>query len=481
MTIHVREWVQDEWVTGNVGRYAQRGDFGDLRGLAPSHNRHRLERAPKWADHLEHSGLVDVRGMFYDEINDRYVLVGTKSANSRLASGYFNAAWSFAGPYELVTTIDDLGGVSMQNLRYWDDALWAIGDDQNVYRGTNYLTTLSSFDAGGDAQILVPCGGRMYMITNTGAIERQDDAGTAFEAYLAPVVDYTPIFATPYKGYLLVVGMHYDGRLSIYRVSLPIATYLQEIATILTPQVNVLDAGCQFIVHEDVLYFTPGPIDGVPGSGEHTVELWQFDGTRLSKVCEFVETAEVSDGTAGLLTWHDKLIYYVMHDDDVRFRVYAGGTFTRYVPSSGIVDTTELSINSIAASLNDAIIVTSNDLQDNEGIQYAIGQQRYSDVWFDTCWLDFGHPGKLKRLESINVLVDGSDEDFNVVIKYHTDDEGSSTWHTAYNAGGTAICQVTNLGVEFTRLQVRVELVDGSEENLDVGIEAISVIYTVDD
>jgi hypothetical protein len=477
MTLYVREWVQNEWTTGAVNRYAYRGDFNDMHGLAPSFNGRRLERGPDWSNHVEHADFIDVRGMFYDETNERYVLVGTKESNSQLSTGYFNSSWTFNPPDEIVAALDDIGGASMQNVSYFDGALWVIGDNLDVYRGTDYTAACASFYATSDAHILVPYGGRMYMITNLGHIYRQDDAGTAFESYFNPVADYTPLYAAPFKGYLLIVGLHADARISIYRLSIPSATHLHEMAYFCGPTKYILDTGSSFAIHADALFFTLGPNDGVPASGEHTAEVFYFDGSKLQKFCDFVETVEVGSGTAGLLTWEDKLIYYVMTGSDARFRAMTGRTFTRYAPAA--MEFTNLNIASVAESINEAMIVTAHDAEDDQGIHYATKENRFDGHW-DTAWLDFGHPGKTKRLETLTVLMDDAAANYEVFIHYRIDDE--SSWTTSVDAAdGSKIVQATSIGVDFTLLQVRVEIDDSTGNDLDIGIEALSVIYTVDE
>ncbi len=477
MTVHVREWVQDEWITAAVNRYTFRGDFNDMHGLAPSFNRRRLERGPDWSNHVEHADFIDVRGMFYDEANNRFVLIGTKTSNGQLSTGYFNSSWTFNAPDEIVATLDDLGGASMQNVRYFDGALWVIGDDGDVYRGTDYTAACGNFYGTGDAHIITPYGGRMYMITTTGHVYRQDDAGTAFESYFNPVADYTPLFAAPFKGYLLIVGIQDDARVSIYRLSIPSATHLHEMAGFCGPTKYILDTGSAFAIHNDALYFTMGPNDGIPASGEHTAEVFYFDGSKLQKLCDFTESVEVGSGTAGLLTWEDKLIYYVMTGSDARFRALTGRTFTRYAPAA--MEFTNLNIASIAESLNEAMIVTAHDAEDDQGIHYATKENRF-DGWWDTAWLDFGHPGKSKRLEIITVLLDDYAANYEISIYYRLDD--ASSWTKIVDSDDSSkIVQASSIGKDFTLLQVRTEIDDSTGNDLDIGIEALSVIYSIDE
>jgi hypothetical protein len=471
MPVKLREFVQDEWLTSGITRYARSGDFEDLSALAPNYNQRKLRRGPGWSSLQEHSALVNVQGMFFDAENQRYVVIGKASGSSTLQSGYFNAAWSFSGPYSIKSDRTTLGGRSMQNLAYYAGRLYLIDGTYNyVYRHTGYTSDMGSawWDDSQTASILVPFGARLYMLTSAGEIWRINDGGSALESYLAPTEDFTPLYATPFKGYLLVVAHHDDGRLSLYRVSIPTATYFQELATIYNARVNLLDAGSLFAVHDDTLYFSPGPQDS---SGEHTVEIFTYDGTVLEKHCEFTVDTAVGSGTAGFLTWQSKLIYYVLTESSPRFYALTGKHFTSYVPAS--LDFSSLTTLPIAKGLNDAILVTAHET--SQGIYYATFDTR-QDGHLITSRMDFGHPGRQKRLERLTAIVDGAVSSFDVRIKYRTDD--TTDWTTLIGEDNTRTITSGGIGVDFYTLQVRIELDDDTGNHEDIAIEAISIIYT---
>ena len=181
MAVIAKEWIQREWIQSQVGLYHNRGDFYNLSGLSPDIIREALKRSPAWSAHLPHTGLTAVKGMFYDENRDRYVLLGTNAA-SHLASTYFSSAWSHvASTYELSAATSGLTGLSMRNVVYFGGYLYVIGANSHVYRGASYTSGLTDFYATADAVCLAPLGGRMYMASTYGKIWRLNDANTAFE------------------------------------------------------------------------------------------------------------------------------------------------------------------------------------------------------------------------------------------------------------------------------------------------------------
>jgi hypothetical protein len=473
MPVNVKEFVQTQWLTAGINRYAKNGDFSNLSALAPNHTKRRLKRGPDWSALKEHTGLVNIEGMFYDKDNERYVIIGKASGSSTIQSGYFDSSWTFNGPYTLLSGYTSLGGYSMQNIAYYGGYLYLIESTyEYVFRSSGYTSGmgLAWWDYSTDARILVPFGARMYMLTSKGVVWRLNDTATAFESYLDPAEDFEPVYATPFKGYLLVVALHTDGRFSLYRVNIPTATYFHELATIYNARVNMPDAGLMFAVHEDTFYFSPGPQDG---TGEHTLEVFAYDGTVLRKFCEFTVDVAVGTGTAGFLNWQNKLIYYVMTGSTARFYALTGDNFTSYAPATMTFGS--LSINPIAKGLNDAILVTAHNATPTQGIYYAT-LDTLQDGYVETARMDFDHPGRQKRLERLTVITDAAAADFDVIIKYRTDDNAS--WTTAKTQDSTQIVSVGSLGVDFYTLQVRIELDDDTGNNEDIAIEALSVIYT---
>jgi hypothetical protein len=130
-----------------------------------------------------------------------------------------------------------------------------------------------------------------------------------------------------------------------------------------------------------------------------------------------------------------------------------------------------------AMSIGAELVVQNN----NSGTRtfYRAGAAGYADGHLVTSRLDFAHPGKVKRLERLTAILDGAADGFKCILKYRTDD--SSTWTTALTQNNSRRASVGDLGITFYTLQLRIELDDDTGNNEDIGLQGLSVIYTVDD
>ncbi len=466
MPTRVKEFTQRDWKQPGVDLYRDTGDFYELSGLRPDFARRRLMRGPGWSSHITHTGLTNIRAMLHDEANDRRYIIGTNSSNY-LAQGYYNAAWTFTGPTQLTTATATTGGRTTQNVVYFGGTLWVIASNGDVLTGS--LTSLSTtFYSATNAVIIVPVAGRMFMLDENGDIFRQNDAGTAFESHFAPVEEYSPLYAAPFRGSLIVVGKLNDGRIKIYRLHLPQASDMYEVGEI-PPESPNAPGGCSFAVYDDHLYLTPGP-HPIP-NGTNATDVYRFNGSQIEKVARIEDTA-LSPAVSGFLVWRGELVFYeLLSTTTPDFRMLHGQQFVSFAPGTSI----SLSgITPMAEVVGGEMIVTGVD-NTTQGLHRA-GIADFQDGYLVTSRYDFGSPHKQKRLEAITVDLDGKATNFNIIIKYRTDD--TTSWTTATTATNTRRAHIGSLGVSFYTLQVRVDLDDNSGNDYDIRINALTITYT---
>jgi hypothetical protein len=475
MAVTVKEWIQREWIQSQVDLYHNRGDFYNLSGLSPNVIRETLKRSPAWSSHLTHSGLTAVKAMFYDENNDRYVLLGTNAA-SHLASTYFSSTWVAKGTiYELSAATSGPGGLSMRNALYFGGYVYVIGADSHVYRGASYTAGLADFYATADAVCLAALGGRVYMAATYGKIWRLNDANDALETHYDSIANFYPLFMTPFRNYLLVVGKQYDGSIHIYHLSQSISGanpgILSETAALPAASADYPTYGSLFAVHEDKLYFSPGRYANPDGT--KVIDIYSFNGSQIERVAR-VPDSVASPGAAGLIAWRGELLFYAPSGTGTQnYKMLVGDQFVDAIP--GTINVTGLS--AIAANLGGELITVGLDGSSNEGIHHA-GGAALQDGHLVTARLDMDHPGLQKRLSRITVLLDGAATDFKVVIKYRTDD--NTTWTTATTGNNTRRAVASDIATHFYTLQLRIELDDDTGAgNQDIRILAVSVTYSI--
>lgn len=470
MTVRQREWVQREWTQPDVDLYRERGDFYSLSALYPDFKGRLLKRAPAWSALVAHAGLTSVRGLFLDEIQTRYVLLGKNAAN-HLSSLYFSSVWVASGVTELTDTSALLGGLSMHNHAYFGGKLYVIVENSDVYRVNGYSAVMAQFYNGADAHLLAAYGGRLYMINADGHIYQLNDAGDAFASYLDPVADYTPQWAGPFRGYLCVVGEQTDGRVGIYRVSIPSVTVFHESGFLPPISPTWTAHGSLYALHDDQLYFSPGPY--TDASGVNVTQFFTWNGSRVERLTELRDTATAD--TIGLTTWRGELIYYELADGVAQaFKVLVGDHFVDFAPLAVGGNLTKL-----CAGLGTELVVTGKPAA-TQGIYHLPTSGSLQDGYLITSRLDMDRPGRQKRLLRLTVLLDGAAADFDVIIKYRTDD--TTAWTTAVTSDDTRRATVDiDTAVTFYTIQLRIDLDDDTGNDEDIRISAVSVVYSVSD
>ena len=476
----ITEWNQYQWTQPNVELYQNAGDFYSAEGLILREDE-LLRRGPAWSGHVDlASGIQNIEGGFWNEDSNQFVFIGEDDAAtpSDIVICYFTSVWTVPTVHVVSTATAGLGGKNMQNVQYWGGDLWLIGANRHVYRGNNYTSgTLTDFDADGNAIILFPAGDRMYVVRDNGTVERLNDADNAFEAHYDPIASLDIVYATAFRGYILLAGRGDDGTLSLYRLpdrSNNAPTTLPTLST-LHGTGDYPTKGRLFTIHNDELYFSPGRIRTLGGSvTRYWIGIYRFTGSHIEFVTRLLNIP-FNPETVGLLTWQDQLVYYALNqgDSDPQIKLMLGNAWIDFDPLS--VDE-ENNYSPWIGTLNGHLVTSAHDDTNGEGVHYA-GRGTLADGHIVTSRLHFDSPGREKRLEQITVILDGAATDFKIVVKYRVDD--ATSWTTATTGNNTRIVRATSIGASFYTLQIHIDLDDDSGGNKDIRIAAINAIITV--
>jgi hypothetical protein len=471
MTIQTKEWIQREWTTAGVNLFREKGDFDTLDTLMPSFNDRQLKRVPGWSAYAAVTTAADIHHIFLDEATGNVVYIGED--NNILH------AYSGGNDYQLTTAVSDLGGLHTLNVLNWGGHLYAIGSDKDVYRSTDYTAAMSNFYGSGDAIALAAHGDRVYLATDSGEILRLNDADNAFESFYDPLDTIDILYLTSFRGYLLIAAMSGDSTLVFYRLT--DSATLHTIAQM--PSVSGKGNGgwgVLFTPYDDKLYFSPGRVQRP--SGNYRYDIYAYNGTWIDLVAKTPPIPTASTGS-GLLVWEDRLIFYelVRPGDKCNqvLRLLVGDYFT---PMTTIETSATTIAQVVIASLAGEIYVTA-DVQGSSVGQHILQKNAATDLddgYLETSYLDMSHPGTIKQLNRITVILDGEASNFDVILKYMTDDD--TAWTTAATKDDTRRAShsfTVATAVDFYILKLRIDLDDDTGSNRDFRIDAVSVNYTI--
>ena len=217
MTVKVKEFVIHDFTRAQADLHKDTGDFLNIVGLLPATDTPgRLKRAPAWSSIIEWpSSMTDVEGIFYDYANGIFVFIGQDSSNQLASANCSCSNWSMSGPDVLVAARSGLGGLPGRNVCYFDDTLYLIADDDQIYSGADYSAALASFDTD-SFNILTAHADRFYAVNQNGSIERLNDACNALEAHWTANCDEMDIqYLTGYRGYLYAVAINSVGNYQV--------------------------------------------------------------------------------------------------------------------------------------------------------------------------------------------------------------------------------------------------------------------------
>jgi hypothetical protein len=482
MPVAVRTWTQRHFTRPGIDldrpADSAREDPNacwELSCLAPDPVTCTLRRGPAWtAAAALPAGIGDIAGAFLDTTNGRYCFIGEDGGDMKLIYTDHNfTAWQ--GPYTLLSGVT-LGGLTGRNVSLWGGTLWVIGHNGNVYRNATYTGALgAAFYAADNIDILSPMNDRMFAASTTGDIKRLLSDGSAFGDYHTPAVDLLPLFLGPFRQYMTVVNRGHDDQVNVFRLPDYAAHGLHQLGHLPTPA-HYADYGCPVANWDDKLWFVTGQ-QGLPAS-LHRLDLYTFNGHEISLAASMDRVDALDDPTiAGLLVWNNRLVFYDLDGTGYTghaFKTLVGGTFVSYAPLASVGGGGAMV--PFATALGDYLLVT--DKTDTaQRIHYA-NREKLQDGTLITSRLDMGQAGRLKRLDRIAVVLDGAASGFKVVVKYRVDD--TAAWTTATTGDNTNLVLATDLGVEFYLLQIRVDLDDDTGGHQDIGLEALSLTYTID-
>ena len=473
MPIAVKEWVQDAWLRPGVELWRKNGDFLEVSNLIPTRDGLQLVRTPAWSAQVrtDTNGLTDVRGAFFDADNDRIVLVGADGSGD-LASAYLSSAWSLSSNTTLNSTPTNLGGCSMRNVAWFGGVLYAVGSNGKLYSGSSYTGALTSFNANTWHHSLAPIDERLYSCSVAGRIDMTNYDNSSLTVYDAPINDLgTPMFFSGYRGYGLLITQDAEGLIRCIRVPLDASTkYFQELTTL--HEYGVLpDYGSLACFHDDEIYFSPGYYTRM--GSENALNVYAFNGSYARHVAEIRHDPNTGGSgfptAAGLLSWRGELLYYAMEGTAQIFKVLRGERFAEFATLSATA-----SAQPFAAVVGGHLIATADDT--NEGIHY-LQDTAADDGYVITPRLDMGSPGREKRLSRIAVLLSDAATSFGCKVEYRVND--TAAWTSGGTDSNTQRAEVSDLGVSFYTLQVKVTLDDDTGSNEDIRIDALSVIYSI--
>ena len=471
MTVKLKRHYLNTWLSAKKENYLAEGDFYQMTGLYPTLDRRELIRAPDFSAHKPHSGLTDVEGMFYDAVNDRYVLIG-QDGSSQLACTYFSAAWSAWGSSQVLDAgVATLDGYSMRNFFFSHGYLYFLSDADHM-RTDNYATTAGTDWHGLDAELTCTLGGRIYSVQDDGKFLRQTTAGGAMEThYDTPCGFDRHIWCGGLKDDLLIVSAMDDGSLRVFRIpayALTSVRKLDDMAVLYCGSTDYPSVGNPFCIHDNDLYMLSGDLDNPDGTA--TRDLLVYTGYRIERV------ARISDGTAspssvGLLTWRGELIYYEFTSTTATFKMLVGNDFIDFAEPSSYT----AAPNPLAASLNGNIVFTGEE-SSTEGVYY-LGENALQDGNVETSWLDGGLPGVKKRLINLSMHIKDGTSTTVKTLSYKLDDDSAYT-QAATETDATEKLEATSLGLEFYRLRIKAAIAETST-TADVRLRGISYTYAV--
>jgi len=465
--------------------YRNPGDLYSLTALLPDEHG-LLKRMDAWSSPVDlGTGIVKIRGGFWDDANNRYVILGQDTTPAtKLVLTYFSSSWVIKGTvYDVTAATTGLGGKDQMNVAYWGGDLYVIGADSKVYRGSDYTAGLAAFYATADAWLLFATGDRMYMVTTSGLVYTLNDADSAFVLHYQPTGAMDIQYATPFRGYLLLFARGDDGTMSIHRLpdaATDVPKAMQELAHV-PGSGDLPDYGLLFTNHQDKVYFSPGRLPRFDSNRD--IPIYSFNGSQITRAAIVTATAVAASEAVGLASWQDNLLFYALDTGgDQVLKVMVGDGWAdlptvspavtaSYVPWIGVMGTSE-------------IAMSGNDAGAGEGVYHVGGTHEVAntdlaDGTLITAWMDMGFPGKEKYLNSITVLLTAANANVEPEVYYRVN--GATDWTTATTTANVTRANAENLKTSFFTLQVRVIIDDNNAtaSKQDIRIDTMSVRYSI--
>jgi hypothetical protein len=485
--INLKEWIQEEWLRPRVRLFDRPGDFDNLWGMYPDGTGRCLRRSPGWSAHIGWPADFDrCEDTFYDRYLDIYLFVGRKISTHTLAIASYNNEWGFQLLMNQGVTVGSpvLSGAHGRCIAHLGEDLYYLSGS-NLYRAHPWAepATLLMEDPP-YIYLLAHYGGYLYAADSSGIIYRIADDLSAMNVEYTPPTRMYCAFMGAFNQYILLVAKGDDGHLQLFRLADLDPAMLHQLdtapsSTATTPSVDSWTWGNPFTLCDDKLYF----LSGFSRDGRGTrCSLMAFNGSGIDVVTEIRDLPALENmESAGLLAWHDRVVFYILRNDTtthiVRLLVGSGTSrepradFIDFMPTTAVAGAARTALYSLANNL----VLTAEDGFGNEGFHRPSGFQ--NQCYYQSSWLHFGQPGRRKNLHALIALISDDVPDFDVSIYYRTD--YAANWTLATAADDTRRVAAENLATEFYLLQIRVLFDDNTSENQDVTLDSISALYSI--
>jgi hypothetical protein len=484
MTIQRKTWTQRRWTKPGIDLLVATADpgaepnaFYDSYALAPDPYTGVLKRAPAWTEAAAlPAGFTQIDGAFFDEAGNTHCVIGRAGTPTALSLVYSDTGYTtWNATIRTLVAGHTLDGKPGRNVSFWGNMLWLIDDAKDVYRGPSYVAALTKFYDGGFADILCPMNDRMFCATTTGTIMRVLTDDSAFSDYHDPTGPLKVQFLAPFRQYLTVVTAGNDDTLNIFRLPDYAAHGLHQLARIPHPGYRTNTANA-FALYDDQIWLLSG--DQAQPASLYDIDVYAFNGSETRRAARIrSQPAAGTVASRGFLVWNNRLIFYDLDNAGVAghtFKIHVGEGFVDYCPLAGVGGGGTRTCRAFA--MGDYLIVTAySGAADHV---YYCRRDKLTDGYLITSRLDMGKPGQLKRLNTITVILDGETANFDVIVKYRLDN--APDWTTAITQDDNRIVKTADLKTNFYLLQIRVDLDDDTGANQDIGIQAISVDYSID-
>jgi hypothetical protein len=487
MVLKRKQWKQEHWTRPGAQLHRASGDYHDTEGFLLAPTQDRLTRTPGWSSHVAFpAGIVNVQAITYDRANNRIIAIGADddTTPTKVVCCYFDSDWAASSVSDLLTGgPTGLGGRYLQNTVWFGGYLYIIDNNGDVHRGTDYTTTLSSFYTSSDAQIIVALEDRLYLITDTGTIYRLNDADTAFEAYLTPTASLSILFAAPFTQYLALLARRTDSTLDLYRLYPSYTPSLDHLLPI-PATAKFPTHALPWAIHHGALLLSTGQYT-TPDSSR-TYPLFKFNGqtlqlighapTTIGTVSRWTVNSSAIGGpayigtttpteTLTLFTWRTYTLLASIAGANIQIRAQAENQNFITFPTPEIPTPTS-SFLPLCTVAGDDLIFIGIDADDNEGLYHTEPDTYHSPATFTTAPLDFGAPGRQKRINRLTAVLSAAHADVTITLAYRIDD--TTSWTTATSTSNARRVSIDLNDVQAYTIQVRLTLTDTGDHTINL-------------
>ena len=474
--VAIKETVLNHFDNGGYAYPIKPGQFETANGLHFDNGRPIV--TPAWSTAAtitigEDNYLDHVYGAFANPLSTQPVVwLGREGNNFTAVYGYPSGT-----PYTTHTIIsnDYISGQMGQNFIFTDNNyLFLIAQGPCTYRG-HYTGTLSGVSCA-DGHILVAWNDTIYLLSNANTILIWN--GSAISPTLTPDISTRPLFAVPFRGYLLITSMRADGTIILYQLTLADdlrVLYQFSNANYTTGTTNILE-GHAYALHNGDLYFTDRTYVTTE-NGDIAINVYRWDGGEV-KLIERLSIDSAAPVSTGLVAWQNKLVFYALREGTSPTHNFYTLVGDHFVPLNSITDTgavADVSLDQIGDQLIFNRLVATVATYNVLGPGPVTAASYYGNATLETGRLDF-NTGQQKLLHSIIVKL--SSDDHAVTVKYRVDNTESSTSWTTATTGTSNRIAATDIEQHFYTLQIRVEVTAAAQTTTPYEIESISIIYT---